>query len=570
MASNQFTTLDRRSVLKGIAAVSLASIFSSCGDGEPDASSTTAEGAASTSDAASAAAPQQRTTLRLPGPNVNFPSPFSYLGGIGYLQASYIYDTLLWKDADGKQIPWLAETWERSDDNLTLTFRMRDGVRWHDGEALTASDVAFTYDYLRTHAKSLAPSVIARPPFDSIESVTAPDATTVVFQLNQPDWTVEQFAGAGSIFIFPEHVWASVDDPGSVSDPAMLVGSGPWKLAEFEPGTGANLYVANDDFFLGPPSVERIEHHPVADALVALQAGEVDQAGGVGPGTGLRPKAIEPFVDDPDYRVFSTPGHTLTALYFEPSAHPAFADPAFRRAIAQGVNRQGLVDQLFEGAAPVGSPGLLPTNHVDYVEVADYAFDVEAARTALDDAGYAQDDDGNRLDKEGNLLRFELLISTMQPDGPVQLVVSDLEELGLQITPTAVDLPTFHQRRNSGQAQLSINTFGGTNTDESPLNKVFNSASKALQRARGYENAEVDRLLAEHGAEADPGRRRDLAGEVQRIVADELPLLPLFYPPLTTIVRTDAFDGWRFTPGGVGGLVPSVNDKHSFVFGGEA
>lgn len=568
--------VNRRVVLRGMALAGLAAFIPACSDDDaepaatPDPTTALTEGDAPTEGAEPTTAPAERVTLRLPGPNVNLPTPFTYLGGIGFLQASYIYDTLLWKDGDGNQIPWLAESHERSPDGLELTFTLRDGVMWHDGEPLTANDVAFTFDYLRENASIIAPSVIARPPFDTIAAVTARNERTAVFELTRPDWTVEQFAGAGAVFIVPEHIWVDIDEPNMASDPAVLVGSGPWQLESFEPGTGANLYVANDDHFMGPPVVERIEHRPVQDALVALQSGDVDQAGGVGPGTGLRPQVVEPFSNDDAFEVFDTPGHTCTALYFEPDAHPALADPTFRQAVAQAINRQQLVDQLFDGAADVGNSGLLPDTHAMYAPTDAYAYDLAAAETALDSAGYPRRDGGLRVGADGAPLSFELLISTMQPDGPVQLVIADLAAVGIEATPVAVELPVFHQRRNMGETQLSINTFGGTNTDEPPLNKVYNSQSQALQRARGYQNDQVDALLADLGAELDPDRRIELAGDIQRLVAQDLPLLPLFYPPLVTIVRTESFNGWRFTPGGVGGLVPSVNDKHTFITGGAA
>lgn len=74
-----------------------------------------------------------RPTLRLPGGDSGFPSPFAYMRGPGYIQASLIYDTLVWKDSTGELLPWLAESWEESDDNRSYTFKLRDGITWHDG-----------------------------------------------------------------------------------------------------------------------------------------------------------------------------------------------------------------------------------------------------------------------------------------------------------------------------------------------------------------------------------------------------------------------------------------------------
>ena len=86
-------------------------------------------------------------TVRLAGGTFGFPSPFAYIAGPGYVQMSYIYDTLLWKDGSGRLLPWLARSVRRSRDGLTYTFRLRDRVRWQDGRPLSADDVAFTFEY---------------------------------------------------------------------------------------------------------------------------------------------------------------------------------------------------------------------------------------------------------------------------------------------------------------------------------------------------------------------------------------------------------------------------------------
>ncbi|QSB13972.1 twin-arginine translocation signal domain-containing protein [Natronosporangium hydrolyticum] len=513
----------------------------------------------------------QPLTLRMPGPDVAFPSPFTYRGGIGYLQASYLYDTLLWKDAAGEYIPWLATGFERSDDGRTYTFTLREGVTWHDGEPLTAEDVAFTFDYLAEHADQLAPSVITVPNYDNLAGVEAIDELTVEFRLREPDWTFEQFTGAGGVLIFPRHIWSSISEPGQQQDPALLVGSGPYRLTEYEPGTGANLYLANDDYFLGQPAVARIEHRPVDDPLAALLAGEVDQAGGVGPGTGLRPQALAPFEDRDEFEVIDAPfGETVVGLYWNLAAGGVLAEASFRRACALAIDRQMLVERLFDGKAAPGNPGLLPPSHPYHVPVEQYEHDPAQAEQLLADAGYERDGaDGIRRGPDGEPLRFELLVSNEQPMGPVELVIAELAEIGIECEPVAVDLPSFHERLNSGQTELSMTTFGGTNTDEQPdgMAKVYASTSRSLQRAQGYANAEFDRLAEQQRATLDESERQELAAQMQQLVAEELPMLPLVYPPLTTIVRTTEFDAWYLTPGGVGGLVPGVNNKHAFVTG---
>lgn len=546
--------LGRRTFLRAGAAVVGTLYLTSCGSG------------------AGSTAAAEPIVLRLPGTDVNFPSPFAYRGGTGYLQASYTYDTLLWKDASGEYAPWLASGFERSPDGTTYTFTLRDGITWHDGRPLTAEDVAFTFTYLVEKAGQIAPSVINVPASGNIESVRVIDPLTVEFRLRSPDWTFERFNAAGGVLIIPQHVWSSIAEPGMERRPEVLVGSGPYRLEPFETGTGAYLYTANDEYFLGRPVVRRIEHRPVDDPLAALLAGEIDQAGGVGPGTGLRPAALAPFRERPEFEIIDSPGHTVLGLYWNLAAGGALADVRFRRACALAIDRQNMVDRLFDGNAVIAGAGLIPESNPFHTPVQTYDHDPAAAELLLDEAGYPRGGPGGvRRAPDGGELRFELLISDAQQLAPVELVVADLAAVGVAATPVTVDLPTFQGRLNNGETQLSMTTFGGTNTDEQPdgMGKVYASTSRSLQRAQGYVNPEFDRLAQQQRAALDATERTRLAADMQRIAARDLPMLPLIHPPLTTIVSTTAFSSWYFTPGGVAGLVPSVNNKHAFVTGRE-
>ncbi|WP_433873138.1 ABC transporter substrate-binding protein [Saccharopolyspora sp. CA-218241] len=508
-------------------------------------------------------------TLRLPAPNVGFPSPFAYRGGVGLLQASYLYDSLLWKDPSGAYIPWLATTFDRAADGRTYTIGLREGVTWHDGRPFTADDVVFTFEHQRRFGAVLPPSVINRPNMANIERVEGLGPHSVRVVLRRPDWTFEQFNVAAGMFVVPRHVWEPITDPAGERRPEVLVGTGPYRAVSPADSTGAALYEAVDGHFAGTPAVRRIEHRPVDDELAALLAGEVDAAGGVGPGTGLRPSALAPFRDRPEFRIVEAPGHTLTALYWNLAAGGAFADPRFRRACARAIDRDSINQRVFEGAGLVAATSPLPPSNPYRAAVPEIEFDRAAADSELDAAGYRRGPDGTRRDADGKPMEYELLVSRAQPLGPVELVGADLAAVGIRVTPVVVDLPAFQQRVSEGRLQLSMTTFGGTNTDEQPdgLGKLYSSESQALQRAQGYRNPEMDHLVVAQRAQLDQAERVRTAARIQEIAAAELPMLPLVHPPLTTVVSTTEFDGWVFPTGGIAGLVPSVADKRSFVGG---
>ena len=540
--------MDRRTFLQGSAAAVGAFYLGSCGGEEEQQA-------------------QRAITLALAGEDVGLPSPFTYQRGPGYVQTSLIYDTLLWKDASGEYLPWIASGYEASEDGTMYTFTLRDGISWQDGRPLTAQDVAFTFGYFAEHADEISPTVILVP-VPQIEEVRATDRLTVQFRLSSPAWTFLQFGGAGAIPIVPRHIWSEIDNPARVSDVEVLVGSGPYRLESYEPGQGAYLYTAFDEHFLGRPVVRRIEYRPVDDELSALAAGTIDQTGR----PGLRPPALEPFRQRPELEILEAPiGNFGFALYWNLDQGGALADVNFRRACALGIDREEMVRRLFGGNATVGNPGWIPEGNPFHVDVEQYPYNLEAANRMLDEAGYERGPEGLRNDPDGEPLSFTLLINNARPMPAVELIVADLRELGVEVTPEAVDPPTFNQRVIMGETEMSVISFGGMNTDQEPdyVREVYSSRTQTTQHAQGYENEEFDQLAAEQLTTLDVSERMEIAARMQQIIASDLPLLPLVYPTFFLIANTEAFDGWYYTTGGVGGTVPSLVNKHALATGRE-
>ncbi len=505
----------------------------------------------------------QRPSLRLPGDDAGFPSPFAYMRGPGYIKASFIYDTLMWKDTSGRLHPWLAESFQRSEDGRTYTFRLRD-ARWHDGQPVTAEDVAFTFDYFR--AQTVSPQVIIQP-HPEIAEVRATGERTVEFRLANPLATfLLGYDGVGAVPIVPRHIWSSIPRAAAETDPAVLVGSGPYRLESYSRGEGSYLYNAHDGFFLGRPFVSRLEYRPVGDDLTALTAGEVNMASA----SGLRPAVLNPFQNNPNLEVLEgPPGNSGTGLYWNLARGGALADVRFRHACARAIDRRDLVQRLHGGNAEPGNPGWIPPANPYHVPVEQYPFDRGAAEALLDSAGYRRSAQGVRQSPDGRPLRFTLLVA--QPVPPVtELVVQFLGAVGVEVTPQALDTPAFNQRAIAGNSELSIIGFGGMNTDHGNggyLRQVYSSKTRTTQHAQGYVNPEVDRLCDEQDRLVDESRRKEVVGRIQRLVAQDLPLLPLVYPDSFTIYDKRGFDQWAYTEGGVGSTVPTVENKQLLVTG---
>nr|MBA3303171.1 hypothetical protein [Acidimicrobiia bacterium] len=299
-------SIDRRTIIKaGAAAGTLLWLGCSSDDGGGGARTTIAGG----STTSTAPAPTERISLRLPGRAFGFPSPFAYMAGLGYYQMSFVYDTLLWKDASGELLPWLAESFEAATDGSSYTFTLREGVLWHDGTPLTVDDVVFTFDYYKSLTLSFL--VIAQPVF--VASVTATGPSTVKITLDRPAVTFPDVV-AGALPIVPRHIWDGVADPGASQELSVLVGSGPYVVDSYSEAEGTLAYTANDEYFLGAPFVERIELVPVGDELTALLAGETAATGPTL--VNVRPEALAPFRDDDTYGIAEQPAGYTFPLYW--------------------------------------------------------------------------------------------------------------------------------------------------------------------------------------------------------------------------------------------------------------
>ncbi|HEV2752840.1 MAG TPA: ABC transporter substrate-binding protein [Solirubrobacteraceae bacterium] len=506
-------------------------------------------------------------TVRLGIGSFGLPSPFAYIAGPGYVQMSLLYDTLVWKDASGRLLSWLARRFTRSRDGLTYTFSLRDGVRWHDGRALTAHDVAFTFDYFRR--QPLGPLIIAQP--FGVKAARALDRLTVEVELELPAVTFLESV-AGAVPIIPRHIWAPIDDAPAAQDTAVLVGSGPYRLRSFSLGEGTALFVANERYFLGTPFVGRIESRIVDDELIALRAGEIDVA--ETPPEGVADDVLAPFRADGSFGVVSEAGGFTFPLLWNLARAGALGDVRFRRACALAIDRRAIVERLLGGNGRPGNPGFLPPGHPFHVGVEQYPFDPQAANRLLDQAGYRRGAPGGvRSGADGQALRFGILVGNAPVPPFLDLLVAGLGEVGIELRPLAVDLPTLFGRLQEGAYEMAVSLYPGPGAtapgaDPDNLRTFYSSRIEGrLQGARGYVDGRFDRLAREQLLTADPQERMRLVARMQRLIAEDVPALPILYPTQFTAFRREVLDAWYYTPGGFAGGLPSVLNKHVFVTG---
>jgi len=503
--------------------------------------------------------------LRLPQGATGFPSPFAANADIGYNQMSLIYDTLLWKDGSGQLLPWLAQEYSSSPDHLTYTFRLRDNLMWSDGRPLTSDDVVFTFDYY-AEQETLSPPVIIQPP-KGIAKVVAMGPSTVEITLESPAVTfAEQVAGA--VPIIPRHVWSKIKDPGAAQSTKVLVGSGAYRLTSYSGDGAPLLYQARAGYFLGAPYVQRIEERAIEDQFTGLLSGETD----VARGEGLRDDTLAPFRSDPRFGMVTQEGSTTQPLYWNLRKEGALSDVRFRQACALAIDRRDLVTRLAAGRGLPGNPGFLSPKNRFYAPAAQYEFDLAGANALLDAAGYPMGSGGIRQAPGGGggRLSFELLIDNAQ--APLsEILVASLRRVGIELRPKPVQIgPQLFGNKLVGNYDMAVLFFpgpgpGGPNADPDILRQLFASTVPAtLEAASAYANASFDDLAARQLVTFDEAERKALVARMQAIIADELPVLPLYYPEVAVLYRKSVLDQWYFTPG----QFPAESDnKQLFITG---
>ena len=500
-------------------------------------------------------------TVRLAHGALGFPSPFAANADIGYNQMSLMYDTLLWKDGGGELLPWLAEHVESSPDHLTYSFRLREGIKWSDGRPLTVDDVVFTFDYYATQ-ETLSPPVIMQPP-KGIAKVSSSGPRTVEITLTDPHVTFAEHV-AGALPIIPKHVWSKIDDPAAVDDTKLLVGTGAYRLGEYNGDGGALLYTARDDYFLGAPFVQRIEQRALDDPIAALASGDTDAARGVG----LRADTLAPFENDSFGRLTEN-GSTASPLYWNLGKEGPLADVRFRRACVMAIDRQDLVNRLAAGRGLPGNPGFLSPANPYFTAVRQYEFDPAGANALLDGAGYRVGAGGVRQSPRGPL-SFELLISNAE--APLsEILVGSLRRIGVELIPKPVQIgPQLFGNKFIGAYDMAVLFFpgpgpGGPNGDPDVLRLLFSSkVPPSLQSASAYANPAFDDLAEAQRSTFDHAARKGMVAQMQRLLAEDLPVVPLYYPETALLFRKDVLDQWYFTPG----QFPShLDNKQLFITG---
>ena len=482
------------------------------------------------------------------------------------------YDRLVEYDAGTLDAaPGLAKSWSHSPDGKTWTFELRDDVKWQDGTPFTARDVVFTFEYVIDNEMGAYYSYTR-----GITDVVAEGDHTVVFTTEKPKATMLQMW----VPILPEHIWSKISPEDAerrfTNDPPVI-GTGPFQVVEWKHDEWLRMR-ANPDYWGDKPKIDEILFviYKNPDTMASeLEAGMLQYA----PVTQAAFKRLE-----------NAPG--LTAAYSVEDAfddigfncydlgpsrgHPAVRDPAFRHALAWAVDREKIAELAYGGAAEAASSILASrywpeSNDYHWEPSADQAFsyDPEKAGQLLDEAGYRDTDGDGIREYKGEPIKLRLWASTERPELPLagKLVAGYLKDVGLKIVYQAMDpgsmVDSVYATKND-ELNPDFDMFvWGWAGDYDPgfILSVLTTDQINNWGDVGWSNTEYDRLYEAQDSELDPAARRVLVHQMQQIVAEECPYIPLVYRHGREAYDTSRWTGWVKMPTGAG----SVDSHWTFL-----
>jgi peptide/nickel transport system substrate-binding protein len=476
--------------------------------------------------------------IRLAGGDWGYPTPFAhYPRGPGGFKMCMIFDSLLERDEKGL-IPWLAEKHEVGDDGMTYRFTIRQGVRWHDGTPLTARDVAFSIDYANSQPATW--SYI----FETVASVDIEADRIVRVRLKTPH--AAMLYNIGRTRIIPKHIWEKVDRPKEFATPEAVIGCGPYRLTHYSKEHGTYRFEAFEGFWGPKPRVRVVEFIPVSEPVLAYESGQIDL-------TRVPPDVLPRFQKDPAHKIVQSPAFWGYRLLMNMGEVACLRHVAVRQALAHAIDRRELVDKVARGAAVPGNLGILPPDHVMAAkDTRPYPFDPQQARMLLDRAGCSRRDaDGTRLSPDGQPLVLDLLCSSGEVR-MAELIRQRLSDVGIGLTIRSVDGKTRDAQVRGFNYQLAILGHGGWGSDPDYLASRFagktldQSASPSRSRLPGFDAPELMPLLRRQQTEIDPERRQRLINEIQKMLAEQVPEIPLYYTTAFSVYRPATYDGWIF------------------------
>lgn len=404
-----------------------------------------------------------------------------------------IYGTLTELDADLNVVPGIAESWEASEDGLTLTFHLRDGVTFHDGTPLTSADVKASLDAIKDeNTAAVAASSIA-----SVSAIEAPDASTVVLTLANPDAGILSGLASVNLAILP----AGATEEALSTQPN---GTGAFKYAERTPNESLTL-VANESYWRGAPKLAELDFRIVPDEtsiVSGITAGNINFAV-------LDDPLVAQQAEADGVSIMRTPQLAYHALQLNAAREP-LNDVNVRLAIQCSIDRQQVLDTAALGEGSVVGPITSPAYKSDPASRPCPTRDVEKAKQYLADAGHADGITIHTIVSQG-----EYATSVNE----AQNLQAQLAEAGITLELDVMDIDSYVQKWLDADFDTAVALNGGRPDPDVMYGRYFTSAG-SLNKVAGFSSPELDALFAQGKASFDPTVRQPIYTEISNYLED--------------------------------------------------
>jgi peptide/nickel transport system substrate-binding protein len=444
-----------------------------------------------------------------------------------------MFNTLVKKDEKFDYVGELASDIKRSDDGLTYTFNLRDGVKFHDGRVLSSADVKYTLDLVFSSNFAKSASFYEGAGADKhslIKSVEAPDGRTIVITLVKP-W-VGLLSNLVAIAIIAQGSYES--------QKTHPVGTGPFKFINYDETQSVCDLEAFPEYWEGASKLQLVRVRVLSEmnALQAeLQSGRLDIAPMP---TSLTPDAIRRLEQDPNLQVKAFPGSNVALLTINTSSAP-MDNVKVRQAVAYAIDRESLLNKLLLGLGKIAH-SIIPEESWAYSAGHTYSFDPAKAKQLLDEAGFRDPDgDGPRLRFDKPLI-FKLSGSSLSGRQYAGVIQNNLKQVGIPMEIQTQEQNAFFDDLRRGNFQIAYSQWVGGNQDPIFYKDLFATSeipteTRPSRNRSRYSNKDLDALLDQAVNTFDRQKAKDLYTKIQEIVSRDVPVFPLWYQSNVVIAR---------------------------------
>jgi len=500
------------------------------------------------------------TTLKIgvPGEIDSF-NPLTSILSAAQSIIGVMYESMLYLHVNGSYSPWLATGYSVNASALTITFTLRNNIKWHDGQQFTSDDVKFTFDSIMS-----TPALDRNKFRDFIASVEAPNPTTVIFHLKKA-WAPAIYY-LGTQWIIPKHIFSAVNIT-TFKNMDNPIGTGPYKFVKYVPGVDVEFEAFND-YWQGKPAVPKLVYvlyKSTQSMMLDLLAGNIDTIAGAT----VDPELVATMLKTPNIKVVVRPGNIIRFMGFNLKRYP-FNITGVREAIAYAISKEDIVNTVMLGFADPAPDGWIPP-YLGFWYNPNIKWrkqNFTKANEILDNLGFHKGSDGIRVTPTGQKMSYSLLTIAGRAEfvRTAELIQGWLKNIGIEITVQTLSLGTVDEKEGVGDFDLGLMGLGVPLEPDFYLYQRFHSSASAPlgtyvpRNWFRYENPEMDKLLEAQRSEIDIQKRREIIYNIQALIARDLPILTLYVKHSITAYRTDKFTGFN-EDDGPSSLISIVNIK---------